>query len=46
MPTYIFHWLDGSTNEGNGETPDDAFTHLGFGAGAVRALDYYEMKVN
>ena len=40
---YRFHWLDGSTNDGEGCTPADALTRLGFGAGAIRALDYYEV---
>ena len=39
---YRFHWLDGSKNEGYGRDADDAFTRLGFGGGAARALDYYE----
>ena len=42
MKKYKFHWRDGSINEGEGDTPEDAFTHLGFGAGAVPALDYWE----
>jgi hypothetical protein len=40
--TYRFVWLDGSTNVGDGIHPADAFTKLGFGAGAMPGLDYYE----
>ena len=42
MRCYRFVWKDGSTNVGEGETPEEAFTALGFGAGAVPALDYHE----
>ena len=42
MPRYRFHWRDGTVNEGDGDTPEAAFTALGFGAGAVAALDYHE----
>ena len=28
MKKYRFHWRDGSINEGEGDTPEDAFTHL------------------
>jgi hypothetical protein len=42
MKTYKFYWLDGTVNQGQGETAEDAFSRLGFGAGAVRALDYHE----
>lgn len=39
---FRFHWRGGGTNEGMGQTPEDAFSRLGFGGGAVAALDYYE----
>jgi len=45
MKTWRFHWRDGSVNEGPGETVEEAFTALGFGAGAVGALDYHEEVV-
>ena len=45
MNWYVFHWRDGERSEGEGETPEDAFTKLGYGAGAVKALDYWEGKV-
>jgi hypothetical protein len=39
---FKFHWLDGKTDEGYGLTVADAFTKLGYGNGAMGALDYYE----
>ena len=39
---YRFHWFDGKINEGAGSNVADAFTRLGFGRGALPALDYYE----
>lgn len=43
--TYSFHWRDGKVSTGEGATPEDAFSALGYGAGAVAALDYYEEAV-
>lgn len=42
MRKYRFYWLDGRTNEGEGVSVADAFRRLGFGAGAMPALDYYK----
>jgi hypothetical protein len=42
MKRYRFHWLTGDVDEGEGSSPEDAFTHLGYGAGALPALDYFE----
>lgn len=42
MRQFRFHWLDGKTDEGYGQDAADAFTRLGYGAGAVAALDYHE----
>jgi hypothetical protein len=42
MNKYRFHWLDGSVDEGYGRNVADAFTRLGYGAGALAALDYHE----
>lgn len=39
---FKFHWKTGRASIGEGTSPEDAFTHLGYGAGAVPALDYYE----
>lgn len=40
--TFVFHWLDGTTDSGKGTSVSDAFAKLGYGSGGVRALDYYE----
>jgi len=46
---FRLHWLDGKTEEvtGWGETERkavaDAFRCAGYGGGAIRALDYYEV---
>jgi len=42
LKKFKFHWLDGKTEVGKGVNVSDAFTHLGYGAGAIRALDWYE----
>lgn len=40
---YRFWWrFNDKPSEGRGITPEDALTKLGYGAGAVRVLDYYE----
>jgi len=40
--SYKFTWRDGSVNIGEGDSPEDALTHLGFGAGSIPALDTVE----
>lgn len=40
--TYRFHWLDGKVQDGKGKSPADALTRLGYGNGAIKALDYWE----
>ena len=44
MGTYRFHWKGSTTPAvvGSGNTPEEAFTLLGYGAGAAAALDYFE----
>ncbi|MHC4300929.1 MAG: hypothetical protein ACYS7Y_26950 [Planctomycetota bacterium] len=42
MKRFRFHWLDGRVEEGEGTDVADAFTRLGYGAGAASILDYYE----
>ena len=42
MKYFKFHWLDKTTNIGWGIDAADALTRLGYGAGALRALDYWE----
>lgn len=40
---FILHWLDGKTEVIVGNGIKDAFNRAGLGAGAISALDYYEM---
>lgn len=40
---YRLHWLDGRTEVVEGETIEAAFTAAGHLAGAVRALDHWEV---
>ena len=42
MKTYKFHWLDGKVETFQGNDPVDALNKAGYGAGAIRSLDYYE----
>lgn len=47
MKTYRLFWLDGTTQDIQGESIADAFMRAGYGNGALRALDYYkEIKEN
>ena len=39
---FKFFWMGGKSIEGNGFSVSDAFSKLGYGAGAVAVLDYYE----
>ena len=39
---FRFFWKDGTVSTGEGERSTDAFTKLGYGKGAVEALDYWE----
>lgn len=41
MKKYQFYWKDGIVSEGLGRDVADAFTRLGFGAGAMPAVDYW-----
>lgn len=40
--SYRFYWLHGKVDQGYGRSVADAFSKLGFGGGAMRALDFYE----
>ena len=42
MPEYQFHWLVGIDEYSEGSSVADAFAKLGYGAGAMSALDYYK----
>lgn len=39
---FKFHWLDGKTEVSKGTDVKDAFTRLGYGAGAIATLDWFE----
>lgn len=38
---FRFYWLDGVTDVYTGDTPEQAFSNAGFGAGALRSVDFY-----
>jgi hypothetical protein len=40
---FRFHWKDGTTETGLGKTIPEAFKGLGYGGGAIAALDHYEV---
>ena len=40
--TFILYWLDGKEETVKGRSIREAFTNAGYGAGALRALDYYK----
>ena len=42
MRRYRFFFLDGKISEGCGTNVANAFTHLGYGGGAITSCDYYE----
>lgn len=42
MKTYKLFWKDGKVDEARGRSIAEAFSALGYGAGALPALDYYE----
>jgi hypothetical protein len=39
---FRIYWLDGKNEEGPGASINDAFTRLGYGAGALHAVDYFK----
>jgi len=41
MNEYTLFWLGGKTEIVKGDTPHEAMNNAGYGAGAVRALDFY-----
>lgn len=41
MKKFKLYWLDSTEEEVTGHDIADAFTHSGYGAGALSALDYY-----
>ena len=42
MKKFKLYWLDGKVELIYGNTISDAFNKAGYGAGALRALDYHE----
>ena len=42
MNNYRFHWISGGHTDSDGASVDEAFTKLGYGVGALKAVDYYE----
>ena len=42
MKTFKLHWLSGEVEVVKGYSISDAFTKAGYGAGAIRALDWWE----
>lgn len=39
---FKLHWIGGKTEIVEGYDIADAFTHAGYSAGAIQALDYFE----
>ena len=44
MNVYTFFWTTGDTDVLQGDTATDALNNAGFGAGALRALDFYALN--
>lgn len=43
---YTFYWLTGDKDILSGYDPADALNNAGYGAGALRALDFYKAGDN
>lgn len=41
MKKYRIYWLDGKTEEIEGDNISDAFTKAGLGGGALKAMDHF-----
>ena len=41
MNTYTLFWIGGKKEIATGDSISDAFSNLGYGGGAIRALDFY-----
>jgi len=41
---YFLYWMDGNKEIVLGTSIEDAFTKAGYGAGALRALDFYSTE--
>ena len=42
MTKFIIHWLTTNSEAIEGESISQAFTLAGYGAGAIKAVDWYE----
>lgn len=42
MKKFMLYWLDGKSEEVQGESISDAFRRAGYGGGAIQALDWYK----
>lgn len=42
MKRFKFFWIGGKTETSKGDDMVDAFRRLGYGMGAVKALDYWK----
>ena len=42
MHTFKFYWLNGKVETGTGTSMSDAFMRLGYGGGAMAALDSWK----
>lgn len=43
---FTIYWLNGDKSHIFGETIDQAFTHAGYGGGAVAAIDWYDGRIS
>lgn len=41
---YVFHWKNGTKETSEGDNVAQAFSKLGYSAGALEALDWWEAK--
>ena len=41
MAEFTFYWRSGQREVLEGDTPEDAANQAGYGAGAIRALDFW-----
>ena len=46
MNKYIIYWRSGESQLVEGRDIADAFTRAGYGAGALRAVDFYDATTN
>lgn len=44
MENFIFYFLSGNCEKSEGNSVSEAFSKLGYGSGAVSALDFYDQS--